>query len=256
MSTFRSGIAACALAAGSFLLSAAPAFSELSWPEREASPGQAGPAPAHAAAVDRSQEAAALRKLSAAWWQWALSIPVAQNPLTDPNGRRCMVGQHGRTWFLAGSFGSDSVTRTCSIPEDRAIFFPVINSVNIDAPNICGQGPERTPVSQLRAASAGFIDGAANIAVELDGRRIARRPRVRSDVFSVALPERNLFDAPCASLGGVPAAVLAPAVDDGFYVLLGRLERGRHTLRIRAENPSQNFTLDVTYNLNIVPGSP
>src|SRR5262245_8830247 len=28
-----------------------------------------------------------------AWWQWALSIPEAQNPVTDTTGEFCHVGQ-------------------------------------------------------------------------------------------------------------------------------------------------------------------
>src|SRR5208337_1677970 len=39
---------------------------------------------------------------SAAWQQWALSIPVANHPLFD-NGD-CSVGQSGPVWFLGGKF--------------------------------------------------------------------------------------------------------------------------------------------------------
>jgi hypothetical protein len=196
-----------------------------------------------------------LQRLSAKWWQWALSIPVSENPILDPTGDKCVIGQRGSTWFLAGNAG----TRTCSVPEGEALFFPVINSVNIDTPNVCGQGPERIPVEDLRAVSAAFIDGASNLLAEVDGESIDDLRRIQSKVFVVALPEENVFDAPCAALGGAPAGIYSPAVDDGVYVKLRPLEVGDHTLHFHAENlgdPSttnDDFVVDVTYNLTVVP---
>src|SRR5215468_280513 len=64
------------------------------------------------------------KELSATWWQWALSIPTAVNPQLDTTGANCMVGQSGPFWFLGGSFGGGGVTRSCSVPSDRGLFFP------------------------------------------------------------------------------------------------------------------------------------
>ena len=46
------------------------------------------------------------RTLSAKWWQWAISIPAATNPLLDTTGANCAQGQAGHVWFLAGSMAS------------------------------------------------------------------------------------------------------------------------------------------------------
>jgi hypothetical protein len=88
-----------------------------------------------------------------------------------------------------------------------------------------------------------------------DGRAIKNLQRVQSEVFVVALPANNVFDAPCigAGLGDVPAGVYSPAVDDGFYVLLDSLPIGPHTLHFHAKNLRQKFEVDVTYNLTVVP---
>ena len=198
-------------------------------------------------------ESDSFKHLSAQWWQWALSIPVVDNPLLDTSGEKCMVGQRGENWFLAGFFGSGAVARTCSVPEGTRVFFPVVNSINLDVPNVCGQGPGRVPVADLRAGSAAFINGVSNASAELDGQPIKRVRRVQSSVFAAALPEDNLFDAPCASLGYVAAGVYSPAVDDGLYVQLKPLSAGRHTLHFHAENTSQALIIDVTYTLNVVP---
>ncbi|HWP92992.1 MAG TPA: hypothetical protein VNN20_12435 [Thermodesulfobacteriota bacterium] len=193
---------------------------------------------------------------STEWWQYVLSIPPSENPLLDETGEKCVVGQHGPVWFLAGTFFGGETMRACSIPEGTALFFPVINSAFIDTPNVCGQGPERTPLDEMRALTAEFIDGATNLLVEVDGNPIpslGKRFRIKSEVFNVALPEDNLFDPFCEDFGGVPAGIYSPSVDDGFYVMLKPLDAGEHTLRIHAENPDQDFFLDVTYNLTVVP---
>lgn len=194
----------------------------------------------------------AFKKLSAEWWQWVLSIPVSENPLLDTTGEKCMVGQRGSVWFLLGTAGGGA-TRTCSVPEGNDLFFPVINSVNIDTPNVCGQGPERIPIADLRALSAAFVNGAENLMVEVDGARVQALHRVKSKVFEVALPEANFFDEPCATFGGVPAGIYSPAVDDGFYVKLQPLTPGAHTIQIHAENPGADFFVDATYELTVVP---
>ena len=194
-----------------------------------------------------------LKSLTAQWWQWALSIPTSQNPLLDTTGEKCMVGQRGSTWFLAGLFGGGGpVIRNCSVPDNVRLFVPVINSVNLNVPNICGQGPVDISVADLRAGAAPFIDGSINLLVEVDGKPLKHLRRVQSRVFAAALPEDNIFDSPCASLGGVPAGIFSPAIDDGVYAHISALKAGPHTLHIHAENPSAGFVLEVTYNLSVI----
>ena len=195
------------------------------------------------------------QELSAEWQQWALSIPTPVNPQLDTTGAHCMVGQRGFVWFLAGTFGGGSATRACDVPEGKPLFFPVVNSVNINSPNVCGQDSTNLSVQDLRALSAGCIDEATNLSVEVDGNTLKDLQRVKSKVFEVALPEDNVFDAPCigAGLGNVPAGIYSPAVDDGFYVRLEPLEVGLHTLHIQGTGPCFSASLDVTYHLTVVP---
>jgi len=190
-------------------------------------------------------------KSGAAWWQWVLSIPVDENPLLDTTGEKCMVGQRGDVWYLAGTFGAPTVIRNCTVPAGTAFFVPVINFVNIDTPNVCGQGPDRIPVSDLRAAVAPLIDGATNLSITVDGAAVNNMRRIKSGVFAVTLPDDNLFDAPCAFAGGVPPGVYSPAIDDGYYAQVNALSAGPHVVHFHAES-SGGFTLDVTYILDVV----
>ena len=192
------------------------------------------------------------KELSATWWQWALSIPTSVNPQLDTTGANCMVGQSGPLWFLAGVFFGGSTTRQCSVPGDKGLFFPVINAVNINTPGVCGQVGQLS-VDQLRALSAAAMSTVTDVAVELDGKSVNNIMNIRSQVFAVALPEDNVFDAPCqdAGLGNVPAGVYSPSVDQGLYVKIEQLKTGHHTLHFHAEN--QGFVQDVTYELEVVP---
>jgi hypothetical protein len=190
-------------------------------------------------------------RLTAQWWQWALSIPTSQNPQLDATGEKGVVGQRGPVWFLAGVFGGVTATRSCSVPEGKGLFFPVINDVEINTPNVCGSGPDNVSVKDLRAASASNLEGAANLSVTVDGIAIKNLQRAQSEVFEVALPADSVFVAPCYP-SPVPAGIYSPAVADGFYVLLSPLRLGNHTIHFYAENPAGTPVQSVTYNLTVV----
>ncbi|MCI0350370.1 MAG: hypothetical protein L0Z53_13175, partial [Acidobacteriales bacterium] len=83
----------------------------------------------------------------AAWWTWALAIPKAQNPILDPTGEFCHIGQEGPVWFLAGNFGGES-TRACTVPVGKALFFPLFNQVL--------NAPEDVPYAQGIATHLGL----------------------------------------------------------------------------------------------------
>jgi hypothetical protein len=195
---------------------------------------------------------ASFTQLSAEWWQWVLSIPPSINPLLDTNGDNCMVGQHGTTWFLAGSWVSGPVTRDCDIPQGTTLFFPVINEINFDTPGQCGQGAP-LPSSSYRALSAAFISGASNLSVTVDGKSAGPMHHTVSPVFEVALPDDNIFAGACAPAPDLTGGIYSPAVDEGYYVSIKPLAVGDHTLNIHAEAGGGSFTLDITYNLTVVP---
>ena len=129
-------------------------------------------------------------ELSAEWWQWAVSIPTPLNPLVT-EGNNCMVGQHGDVWFLSGIFagGPEPVARTCSVPEGVPLFFPLINNVNINTPDVCRQNSNDLSVRELRAQVAPVMDTVTNLSVEVDSKPFEHFRRVRSKVFYVAIPK-------------------------------------------------------------------
>jgi hypothetical protein len=196
-----------------------------------------------------------LSALTGQWWGWALSIPTGQNPQLDPTGQDCMVGQRGELWFLAGVFGGGTATRACSVPENKTLFFPVINSVNFNTPD-CGQGGENFDVRKLISLITPSIDAAQNLSVTVDGKPLHKKQlqRVLSVPFPTAIPADNVFGSDACGTGvPLPAGIYSPSMDDGYYVLLPALKVGPHTLQFHAESGA--FLQDVTYNLTVVPVS-
>ncbi len=204
------------------------------------------------ARADGGDSGDSLRELSAQWWQWAFSIPTPSNPLVDPTGANCMVGQRGPVWFLAGSLDGGTIRRTCAVPEGVALFFPVMNSFNINTPGVCGSPNTNFTVAQLRAVVAASMDTVTGLSAKVDNKPVRQIRRVRSEPFSGTFPIDNIFVAACAP-GGFPAGTYSPGVDDGYYVKVNGLSRGVHTLNFRAVNGS--FVIDAEYILNVVPVS-
>jgi len=194
-----------------------------------------------------------LPTFTALWWEWVLSIPTPANPTVDDSGANCMVGQRDFVWFLAGVNGGGSATLACSVPADKTLFFPVINSLWINTPD-CGQDGRNYTVKFMRTLVKPFIDAVQNLSVTVDGKDVKKTllRRIQSDPFVTALPADNIFgpDA-CAKGVPLPAGIYSPSVDDGFYVALSPLSPGRHTIHFHADSGS--LTEDVTYNLKIVP---
>ena len=201
-------------------------------------------------AVPSVSKADPFKALSAQWWQWVLSIPTPANPLTDVTGVNCMMGQRGDVWFLTGTLFGGTVSRRCSVPYGVPLFFPIVNSVQVNTPFICTQeGP--LSVAEMRAKTAAFIDGISGVTATLDSAPLKGIRRIQSIPFVTALPVDNIFLGPCDR--DSPAGIFSPSVDDGYYVKVDGLSVGTHTLQFTAVNTKTKFNLNVTYTLDVKP---
>ena len=191
---------------------------------------------------------------SAAWEQWADSIPVAVHPLFD-NGD-CSVGQAGSVWFLGGKFcangapncGTSNVVRTCNVPAGRALYFPVVNSED----SALEEHDDKKQIADLRIFVGSQVDLATSLSCEVDGapiQQLMERFRVQSPAFGFTIPDDNFFTA--LGEGNFTGGAYFPGVDDGVYVMLAPLPRGHHLLHFHAAIPTYNFTLDITYHLAV-----
>jgi hypothetical protein len=193
---------------------------------------------------------------SAAFWQWAFSMPVDAHPLFDT--APASEGQSGKVWFLGGTFTTIEETpgvvvgeadRTITVPTGTFLFFPILN---VEASDIEGNGETE---AELRAAAeffADFIDP-ANLFVRIDGKPVSNLApfRVQSPLIPIAaLPEDNILLAPAGTTG--------IAVGDGYHIMLKPLSVGTHTLEFGgfvdlSEIGGPLFMLDIRYTITVAP---
>jgi hypothetical protein len=184
-------------------------------------------------------------QLSQKWWQWILSTPADINPLLDDTGEHCAQGQDGPVWFLAGTLGGRA-DRTCTIPEGKAIFFPVLNNLNV---RTSPSETEKVLLDSLRPS----IDRTTTLEVTIDGVPLQdlKNYRVQSSLFDVTLPENNLLGVPPMS---------SEAVSDGYWVLLKSLPAGDYSVYIHGRSvdatitgaPTDNIVTEAIYKISIV----
>jgi hypothetical protein len=181
---------------------------------------------------------------SAIWWQWALSLPIDQNPFFDEgvsvNGAN---GQSDHVWFLTGVFNESGVAeRTLTVPTGTMLFFPVINtecsSVEVGTP-FYGSNEQ-----ELRERVLGFELG--NLVADIDGVPVENLEQftVLSPLYAFDLPENNVLGAPSGS--GISVA-------NGVYLMVSPLSVGTHVLHFGGTYLNFDFTLNITYHITVAP---
>jgi len=173
-----------------------------------------------------------------------MSIPSEEHPILDPTGEKCSVGQDDpNVWFLANTPGG-SVTRSCTIPDSRALLIPVLPG---ECDDLSGGGNTE---AEIRSCAWSGIEGAVfNLSVDGTSFSNLESYRTESPLFNLTIPENNVFG------GGPVGEANASAV--GYYVILEPLPVGIHQIRFTSsliENPSLGtyvFAEDVTYNIDV-----
>ena len=173
----------------------------------------------------------ALRELVPRWWRWRVALPGLALPDKDKAGHFCDVGQSGDTWFLAGllTFGTASgpVRRTCVVPTGRRLFVPLVTLMRITHDDV-------TCAKAQAQVSAG-IDKADKLVATLDG----------TDLLTTT-PARWGSEGTCMALNlpaDGPSSKLTAAVD-GYWLSIGPLPAGHHTLAYGASLPSEQNGAD------------
>jgi hypothetical protein len=154
------------------------------------------------------------------WWEWALSIPMPNNPVLDDTGKYAAINQSGPVWFLAGTIGDENkiAHRRCYIPAEKAILFPIINYIYTFEPKFNND-------SELVKYVASDIDDIVTKETVVDGKTIPPyRVTGEPSIFILEIKERNKLDIP---LG------INKAAADGYWVFLKPVPRGEHEIRFQ-----------------------
>jgi hypothetical protein len=187
-----------------------------------------------------------------AWWQWALSVPAANNPLTDTTGEFAGEGQSGPVWFLAGTF-ADSAERSFTMPAGKALLIPV-NTWIFGA--IAGDCDPSNPgvtcdIPTLRASADFAVSTIQTLDVLIDGRPVRHVGDYRAKSpggFNVTTPEDAVL--------GLPTGTFGPHVQDGYWLMLEPLVPGTHNIIIRVVNPTVGLDYTVIAHITVEGGRP
>jgi hypothetical protein len=156
----------------------------------------------------------------ALWWRWANHQYGGAFPYQDPTGAHCAGNQAGPVWFLAGTEGTEAVSRHCRVPTGKHIFLPVITmleSRDPDEPDSCAR------------VKLGVRENNEHVVVteiSVDGQPFELAPlRMSSDCF-------NAYGR---GAGG--------SATDGYWLMLAPLADGAHRIRVkvRYDNPGVAF---------------
>jgi len=171
---------------------------------------------------------------SKAWWQWAGSFNHAESPIADRTGGNCHLKQNGPVWFLAGTYGTQRTIRTCTVPRDKYLFFPIINYVVM--PSTRAAACMECCASFIQSAKS-ITDQPSNLVLELDGRRME------------GLEGHRQVTTECFDMGALaePRVQMFPSAANGYYVMLRPLGPGKHVLNFGGMLPGMSQA--VTYTL-------
>ena len=185
-------------------------------------------------------------ELSARWWQWALSVPAASNPIVDATGEFCAEGQFDDVYFLAGTFSGETlVERECTIPASNAgkpIFFPILNSVAFKP-----TGKDFQTLNEIRAALVEIFDNNASISCKVNDDDCTYF-RVKSPSFTVLAPQKGLVPPGQLRTPGKGDVLVA----EGYWVLIPPLEDGGQiSIDAKITDALNNTLVEVKVNYSI-----
>jgi hypothetical protein len=185
-------------------------------------------------------------------WSYILAQPVDHNPFFDTTGADCAVGQEGPVWFLPAVPGSSlgtEITRSCTIPQQRAVMLQLSSFLNdYPCPDPTFQpAPGQSLYDFLIEPVLPLFDGVTGFEVTLDGVAI-------QDPLSYRFTSDDLFffkgDLSMQAFDSCVTGKRQPAVSDGFYLLFKPLSPGEHTVVINGHD-MHGVPVTLTDNLTI-----
>lgn len=156
------------------------------------------------------------------WWQWTYSIPWDKNPSYDDTGKYCSENQSGPVWFLTLAY-KHSVTRTCDIPGNTALFITLLNSECSYA-----EFPLLKTEEELRECAKRMQDLVVRVNASLNKVHVPNLEnyRVQTDIFNFTLPENNILNL---------TSQTTQAVADGNWLFLKPLNPGIYELKAKSD---------------------
>lgn len=183
-----------------------------------------------------------------AWVKKVYTLPCEGHPLLHDEADNSIHDAEGPVTFLFGSLGG-KVKRTIRIPEEKGIFFPVLNYMATYPCPYSGfkPAPGQSLNDFLQHAASDIVNQGTNMTVTLDGMRLTdlHPYHMTTDIFYIqALPELICLDN-CVT------GELQPVLADGYWVMLRPLSPGKHVLNYKGSYAKLGWVVDVTYVIEV-----
>ena len=185
-------------------------------------------------------------------WSYIYSIAPDQNPFFDTTGQFCGVNQNGPVWFLPAVPGStlgNNVSRSCTIPHDKAIMLQMSSAVNdypCPDPNF-HPAPGQSLYDFLYSAIEPLFDNVSGFTVTLDGVNI-------NDPLSYRFFSPAVFNfSPSLAMVAFDSCVTQTnmqGVVDGFYLLFKPMPPGQHQI-VLIGHDMEGVPVTLTENLTV-----
>ncbi|AKT40979.1 hypothetical protein [Chondromyces crocatus] len=202
-----------------------------------------------------------LGQWGAAWWEWALGIPRATNPML---GGDCDQDQSAVVFFLTGNTTSQSEVRSCSLPAGKPIFFPIVTTMMVaQYENNCDYDADY--IANWAEVVWPSTSDTRDLSIEVDGVSVAglenheRYTGLFVDTQS-SDPALRIFGSVSGSVGpnscGVPVGTAREGASSGYWAMLKPLSAGEHVIRFAGKLTRPNgstFLVDMTYALTVTP---
>jgi hypothetical protein len=171
-----------------------------------------------------------LAEWTALWWKWMHSIPRETSPALDATGQFSGIFQvNPSAFFLAGTEGG-SATRKCTMPQGKAIFFPVITCIFSFALD-----PDLETEEELTREVTKDIDRVERMSLRVD--------QVIFEEFSQFRVRSDPFD-------DIINGMRTKTVSDGYWIFLKPLAIGNHNIHFTGRN--FDFFNEVDYHIEII----
>lgn len=169
---------------------------------------------------------------SARWWQYVLSIPGEENPLTGGTGTNCVYQRIGNVGLVAVDPLSES-TITCQVPTGMMLFLDVLSAEcsTVEEDPFYGGNEE-----EMRACALSFT--ISDLQASIDGSEVKNLDQYihTSPLFDFTLPEDNIL---------YTAELTGQSVSNGAHLMLAPLSPGEHVVYLHASIPELDFTVDM-----------
>ena len=155
----------------------------------------------------------------AAFWHWALSLPVEGHPFIDSPEFDFSAGQSGKVWFVGAP--DPAVTRSVIIPEGTALLLTVrdVETSTLEEPPFFG-----ATEAEQRANSTWFANHIVDLYCIIDGV-----PVKNLEAYRVVSPQFD-FNAPTPWVWGAIGGY-GTGVGDGYFVMVDSFSKGKHTIQ-------------------------